>query len=244
MLIANDKDPLGSAFLDYQNDGAAPLITVQFDVAEDDTIDPAYFFRNYEQCPKLEQLALDECRGRVLDVGAGAGSHSLYLQQQGLDVSPIDISPLSVEVMKSRGLEQTQQVDFYDISKGGFDTLLLLMNGVGLVGQLDNFEHFFTHAKTLLNDGGQILLDSSDLIYLFEQEDGAFVIDLNEKYHGEVKFEISYKEIKCEPFDWLYVSQELLIDAAREHGFDCEILMEGPHYDYLARLSCMIKKPH
>lgn len=237
MLIATDKDSVGSALLDFFQSKEDTPITVKMDIADADVLPPSYFFRSYDECPQLEQLALQQARGKVLDIGAGAGSHSLYLQQQGLDVTAIDVSPNSVDVMRQRGLKKAQLINFYDLSSGSFDTLLLLMNGIGLVQTLEGFGTFFAHAKKLLAPNGQILLDSSDLIYMFEEDDGSYLIDLNDKYHGEVVFDLSYKGISGESFNWLYVSKELLIDAAQEHSFDCEILMDGPHYDYLARLS-------
>ena len=237
MLIDIKKDPIGTALLDYYHAAEDTPIQVKMDIAEDDTLAPSYFFRTYEQCPELEQLALQQAKGKVLDVGAGAGSHALYLQQQGLDVTALDVSPKSVEVMRLRGVNEPILMDFYDYQQGRFDTLMFLMNGIGLVQTLDGFSRLFQHAKKLLAPQGQILLDSSDLIYMFEQEDGSYVIDLNETYHGEVEFNLSYKEVKGDAFNWLYVSEELLQDAADENGFDCEIIQQGPHYDYLARLT-------
>jgi len=237
MIMLEGKDPIGSALLDYYKTGEDTPITVKLNIADDDTLPPSYFFRSYDECPELEQLALQQARGKVLDVGAGAGSHSLYLQQKGLDVTPIDVSPHSVDVMRKRGLKNALLTNFFDLPASSFDTLLLLMNGIGLVQKLDGFEAFFSKARTLLAPEGQILLDSSDLIYMFEEDDGSYLIDLSDKYHGEVEFNLSYKDSKGEAFNWLYVSEELLQDAAEANGFDCEIIKQGPHYDYLAKLT-------
>ena len=237
MLIKPNKDPIGSALLNFYQTSNDTAIQVNMDIAEADVLAPSYFFRTYDECPALEQMALQYATGTVLDVGAGAGSHALFLQEKGINVTAIDVSPKSVEVMKKRGLQQVELVDFYDLSAGPFDTLLFLMNGIGLVQTLDGFDAFFEHARTLLAPKGQILLDSSDLIYMFEEEDGSYLIDLNDKYHGEVEFDLSYNEVKGETFSWLYVSEELLMDAAADNGFDCEILQKGPHYDYLAKLT-------
>ena len=237
MLIAKEKDPIGQALLDYlQTEEDSPII-VKMDISEDDELSPSYFFRSYQQCPELEQTALQLARGKVLDVGAGAGSHALYLLEQGFDVTAIDVSPNSVKVMKQRGLKNASLINFYDLKEGQYDTLMLLMNGIGLVQTLSGFDAFFSHAKKLLKAKGQIILDSSDLIYMFEQEDGSYLIDLNESYHGEVEFCLSYKDIQGEPFKWLYVAEELLEDAANKNGFEYELIKQGPHYDYLAKLT-------
>jgi cyclopropane fatty-acyl-phospholipid synthase-like methyltransferase len=237
VIISKDKDPIGLALLDFFDTQEDTSIIVKMDIADEDFLPPSYFFRSYADCPELEQLALQQARGKILDVGAGAGSHSLYLQEQGLDVTAIDVSPNSVEVMQQRGIKNTELVDFYDYQGGSFDTMLLLMNGIGLVQTLDGFEQFFAQARTLLSPNGQILLDSSDLIYMFEEEDGSYLIDMSDKYHGEVEFNLSYKDIKGESFNWLYVAEELLQDAADANGFKCEIIKQGPHYDYLAKLT-------
>ncbi|PCI68393.1 MAG: SAM-dependent methyltransferase [Piscirickettsiaceae bacterium] len=237
MILSDDKDPIGSALIEYLNTADDTPINVKLDVAEDDVLSPSYFFRSFDDCPELEQVALHEAKGKVLDVGAGAGSHSLYLQKQGLEVTAIDVSPNSVDVMQQRGIKNVELIDFYDYQGDSFDTMLLLMNGIGLVQTLDGFDQFFTHARTLLSPNGQILLDSSDLIYMFEEEDGSYLIDMNDKYHGEVEFNLSYKDIKGEPFNWLYVAEELLQDAAEANDFNCEIIKQGPHYDYLAKLT-------
>jgi SAM-dependent methyltransferase len=239
MLLDKTKDPIGSALIEYLNKADDTPITVKLDVADEDTLAPSYFFRQYDQCPELEQIAMQQARGRVLDVGAGAGSHSLYLQEQGLDVTAIDVSPNSVDVMQKRGLPNAILADFYEFSAEPFDTLLFLMNGIGLVQTLDGFDEFFAHARTLLAPNGQIILDSSDLIYMFEEEDGSYLIDMSAQYHGEVEFNLSYKDVQGEPFNWLYVAEELLQDAAEANGFNCEIIKQGPHYDYLAKLTVL-----
>ncbi len=241
MLIDIKKDPIGSALLDYYQQEEDTAITVNLDIADEDSLLPSYFFRRYEAFPELEKEAMQQTKGRVLDVGAGAGSHSLYLQSEGFDVTALDVSPKSVDVMKARGLDSVQLVDFFEYNEGPFDTILFLMNGIGLVKNLEGFKRFFKHVKSLLAPNGQIILDSSDLIYMFEEEDGSYLIDINEVYHGEVEFNLNYKNIKGEPFKWLYVSEELLQDAAEENGFSCDIVRQGAHYDYLARLS--LKKP-
>ena len=189
--------------------------------------------------PKLERTALDLCRGRVLDVGAGAGCHSLALQQKGLDVTAIDISPLSVEVMRCRGVKSAVAADLFDETFAGcYDTVLMLMNGSGIIGRLERMPLFFHRMKQLLAAGGQVLMDSSDLRYVFENEDGSWDIDLNAGYYGELEYQMQYQKVKGEPFDWLYVDFDTLAFHAQANGFRAELVAEGGHYDYLAVLSC------
>ena len=185
----------------------------------------------------VERAALQYAEGRILDVGAGAGCHSLALKHMGKDVTAIDISPLSVAVMNERGVD-ARLVDFYDESYAEkFDTILLLMNGTGIMGNLDNAQKFFASLKRLLNPGGCVYVDSSDLRYLFEEEDGSLMIDLADDYYGLLDYQMQYKDVVGEPFDWLYLDFNTLAYYAENNGFNAEVVAEGEHYDYLARLT-------
>ena len=236
-MLAEGRDPMGQAIRDYSEKGRAGRLRVFSPQFDEDELPVATLFRTEERMPKLEHTALDLCRGRVLDVGAGAGCHSLALQRRGLDVTAIDISPLSVEVMRQRGVESVA-VDLFDKTFAGcYDTVLMLMNGSGIIGRLERMPLFFHRMKQLLAAGGQVLMDSSDLRYVFENEDGSWDIDLNAGYYGELEYQMQYQKVKGEPFDWLYVDFDTLAFHAQANGFRAELVAEGGHYDYLARLS-------
>ncbi|MBR5803648.1 MAG: class I SAM-dependent methyltransferase [Bacteroidaceae bacterium] len=237
-LLSKDKDPMGKAIADFYSNGRADLLRVFSSQFEEDEIPVKQLFRTISQMPGIEQKSLQMAKGRILDVGAGSGCHSLALQDMGKEVLAIDISPLSVETMQSRGVHQVRQINLFDESFcDTFDTILMLMNGSGIVGRLENLPMFFRCMKRLLRPGGSILMDSSDLRYIFEEEDGSFSIDLAAKYYGEVDFQMQYKKIKGEPFDWLYIDFQTLSFYAAENGFHAELIMEGEHYDYLAQLT-------
>ncbi len=238
-LLAEGKDPMGQAIRDYFETGHAGRLRVFSPQFDEDELPVAILFRKEKCMPKLERTALDLCRGRVLDVGAGAGCHSLALQQKGLDVTAIDISPLSVEVMRCRGVKSAVAADLFDETFAGcYDTVLMLMNGSGIIGRLERMPLFFHRMKQLLAAGGQVLMDSSDLRYVFENEDGSWDIDLNAGYYGELEYQMQYQKVKGEPFDWLYVDFDTLAFHAQANGFRAELVEEGSHYDYLAVLSC------
>jgi len=186
--------------------------------------------------PELEKKALHLCSGKILDIGAGSGSHSLYLQENGEDVTALDIKQGFVDVMKKRGVKNVICSDIFDYKGQGFDTLLMLMNGIGFTKNFEGLTVFLKSAKKLLNPGGQIILDSSDLMYLYEEEDGSYAINLNEEYYGEVMYQIEYNNIKGEPFQWLYIDFDNLSLYADQVGFSCEKIFENNHYNYLARL--------
>lgn len=239
----NDKvlipggDPMGAAIYDFHKNGTADVLRVFSSQFEEDEIPVADLFREYYDMPELERIALDEASGEILDVGAGSGCHSVALMKMGKSAVAIDISPLSVEVMKERGVDALQ-VNLYDESfDRKFDTVLMLMNGTGIIGNLDNMPVFFERMKQLLKPGGSILIDSSDLRYLFEEEDGSLMIDLADDYYGQLDYQMQYKDVHGEPFDWLYVDFDTLAFYAEESGFDAVLLAEGEHYDYLAKLT-------
>lgn len=233
-----DKDIFGNAILDYQSGNYTEDIKTYSSLDEEDVIPVPYLFRKYKKMPALEQQALKLCKGRTLDIGCGAGSHSLYLQGKGLDVTALDHSPGAIEACKLRGIEKTVLIDLYEYKGETFDSLLMLMNGIGIVGKLDQLDKFFAHIKTLLKPGGQLLLDSSDIIYMFdEDEDGGYWIPDSDNYYGEVTFIMEYKKEKTAAFPWLYLDYNTLQRAAQSSNFNCELVSEGEHYDYLAKLT-------
>lgn len=230
------KDLLGQAILDYQIQKTPVFVNTCTNITDWDELEIAYFFRAYKAMPKLEQNALDKCTGKVLDVGCGAGSHALYLQQKGVDVTAIDISAHAVETAKKRGVKQVFQLDLMTVSEK-FDTILLLMNGTGIFQTLAQTSAYLQKLKLLLNPGGQILIDSSDLIYLFdEDEDGSKWIPYDGKYYGELNFTLQYKNQE-ESFPWLYLDFNTLQRACLANELSCELIAEGENYDYLARIT-------
>ena len=236
-LLTTTKDPMGAAISDYFNKGHSAKLRVFSSQFEEDEIPVEQLFRSFDEMPPLEQTALQLAKGRILDCGAGSGCHTLALQEMGKEVEAIDISPLSVEVMQKRGIRQAYHINLFDenyLQK--FDTILMLMNGSGIIGKLENMKAFFDKMKQLLNPGGCIYMDSSDLRYLFEDEDGSFLMDLAGNYYGEIDFQMQYKQIKGIPFDWLYVDFQTLSYYASENGFKAELIQEGDHYNYLACL--------
>ncbi|MBO5815952.1 MAG: methyltransferase domain-containing protein [Bacteroidales bacterium] len=236
-VLNSAADPMGAAIYDYYVNGNADTLIVHSSMFEDDEIPVEDLFRTLDAMPLVERIALEQAKGRILDVGAGSGCHSIALKELGKTSVAIDISPLSVEVMMQRGLD-ARQVNLFDESfTEKFDTILMLMNGTGIIGTLDNMPVFFERMKQLLAPGGSILIDSSDLRYLYEEEDGSLMIDLADDYYGQLDYRMEYKDILGEPFDWLYVDFETLAIYAEENGFTTELIEEGDHYDYLAKLT-------
>ncbi|OHX68338.1 class I SAM-dependent methyltransferase [Flammeovirga pacifica] len=236
--LAPENDPMGSgisAFFDSNNEDLC--VKVYSDFSEPDDIPVPLLFREEKDMPEIEVLALDKCRGKILDVGAGAGSHALALQKRGEDVTAMDISMLACNTMKKRGINKVIAGDIYHYDGPKFDSLLMLMNGIGLVGTLDGLADFLLKAKTFLNEGGQLIFDSSDIIHLFEDEDGSYLIDLTAEYYGQIQYWMEFKDIKGPEFDWLYVSYPVLEEYAATAGYDIELLQVGDLNHYLVSLT-------
>ncbi|WP_343590013.1 class I SAM-dependent methyltransferase [Flavobacterium sp.] len=233
------KDLFGKAIFDFYTKNSPEDIITETSISEEDEMSVEYLFRTYNEMPKIEQKALQLAKGKILDVGCGAGSHALSLQnERNLEVTAIDISKKAIETCRLRGIKNAKVENVLDFEGEKFDTILLLMNGTGIFGQLKNCNKYLSKLKSLLNPGGQILIDSSDIIYMFdEDEDGGKWIPSENDYYGELVFNISYKGEKEESFDWLYLDYNTLQNAAIANGLNCELVLEGEHYDYLAKLS-------
>jgi hypothetical protein len=238
MISEPESDPIGQAIFNFHFNKDNTPITVYSQVVEDEELPPDYFFRSYREMPLLERLALKKCTGKTLDIGAGAGCHSLWLQSKKIDVTALEISSLCCKVMENRGIRNIINDSAYRFTQSKYDTILLLMNGIGIARSLDGLLTLLSNLKTKLNPKGKILLDSSDLIYLYEQEDGSFLLDVNAiTYYGEIDYQLTYKTIKGEPFSWLFVDHVTLSELAETIGFKTKVIEYGPHYDYLAELT-------
>lgn len=238
-----EHDVFGKALQEYQQGFTAARLTTYLQIPGytrpiKDTLPVSYLFRGFNEMSELEKKALGHCRGKILDIGCGAGSHSLFLQQQGMDITSLDVSELAVQTCRARGLKKVVHRGLLDYNGIKFDTLLLLMNGIGVAGRLSDLQGFLDHLKSLLDKKGQVLLDSSDIKYMYQDdEDSSFHIPAGPPYYGEGEFVVEYKGEKSHKFPWLYLDYSRLEKAAASRGMKCELLFPGEHYDYLACLS-------
>lgn len=228
------NDPIGFAVQDFVENGSSENILVKSDLCDDDIMPVAYLFRPHELMPELEQIALARCKGRILDVGAAAGCHTIELDALGKEVTALDFSLGCATYLKSLGLN-TIHGDFYAV-KEKYDTLLILMNGIGIAQNLENLPAFLTQLKNCLTVGGIALCDSTDLSYLYQEDDGSMWVDLNSPYHGEMNFQMSYKNVTGEWFKWLYIDFDLLSSFCEEQGLACEKIYQGENDNYLVEI--------
>lgn len=230
------NDPFGEAIHDYFEKGKAPNLIVNSNYTEGEKIAASYFFRTEKEMPAIEITALKNCKGKILDIGAAAGCHSIILQEKGFDVTALEKSERAAGVLKKRGIQKVVCTDIYNFSDSQFDTILLLMNGAGIGKSLTGLKKLLAHLKTVLKEKGRILIDSTDIRYLFEEEDGSFWIDLaNKTYYGEMEYEVKYIK-SFSKFKWLFVDFQELKKVAEKAGFECSLIKNGEHHDYLALL--------
>jgi SAM-dependent methyltransferase len=229
--------PHEAAMLAYHR-GDRDASIVVYDDYERDEVPVAYFFRAPHEFPELEQLALSLCRGRVLDAGAGSGCHTLALQERGLEVVAIEILPGLLDILRERGVRNAQLATWMDLQTDPFDTVLMMMNGMGLAETLPGLRRFFRDARRLVKPDGQVLADSTDVRVYMERRASGRSTRPDGRYLGELHFQLEFQGRKGPPFGQLYVDPETLAQYAHTEGWGCEILLGPDEYGhYLARLT-------
>lgn len=231
------KDLMGRAIWDYYYQENSEDLQTETSISELDDLPVSYLFRDYQEMNALEKKALDLSFGKVLDVGSGAGSHSLYLQNEiKLEVTALDISPKSIEICKARGVKNAICEDLLQFSEKDFDTILLLMNGTGIFQSLEHIDQYLQKLKSLVAENGQILLDSTDILYMYDQDEDGGVLVPATGYYGELDYYLHYKGESELPMKWLYLDFDTLENAAIANGFKIQKI-EQLEDSYLAQLT-------
>ena len=230
------KDVFGKALLDFFLGNNDEDIITSTSISDNDTLSLSYLFRDYNDMPIIEKKALELSHGRILDVGCGAGSHSVYLKNLGYHIKAIDISEGAILVTKYRGIMNAQTLDVLD-ETARYDTILILMNGTGIFQTIKSTPNYLKHLKSLISPGGQILIDSSDIKYMYEGQEEHYLLDTSDKYYGELDYYLSYRGVKETPMKWLFLDFFKLKTMSTSVGLTCELVLRGPYHDYLAKLS-------
>ncbi len=236
-MIAKAWSPHGLALRGFFLGDSESRVIVRDGEGEVEVVPVRIFFRDRGSFSALEEAALDLCRGRVLDVGGGAGCHSLDLQARGFSVCAIDVAPEAVDVMRMRGVKQAYCADIFAFQAEPFDTLLMLMNGIGIVGNLGRLRRFLREVPRLLQPGGQILLDSYDPGWPEDGGDASTVPGHSGGYLGEMRFQLEYQGRRGPFYEWLFVDLPTLRRHAEAEGWSCEGIWHEAEGHYLARLT-------
>lgn len=232
-----EKDILGQAIWDYYDTEEENTLWVHDTLGEKVAMDVGVYYRMPDEMSELELMALSLCKGKVLDVGAGAGCMAIELEIRGHEVLAIDISPLNVKTMQHRGADNAKVADIFTTTfQEKFDTIIMLMNGIGLCGQLGKVPELLNRLKNILSPGGQIIFDSSDVAYLYEDEEE--VVKPQDHYYGEITCAYEYKGVKSAYFKWLYIDRLEMERIATAQGWKFEYVFEDETGQYLARLTC------
>jgi 2-polyprenyl-3-methyl-5-hydroxy-6-metoxy-1,4-benzoquinol methylase len=189
------------------------------------------FYRNKFEISELESIAIDLCKGKTLDIGAGVGSHALILQNKGIDVTAIEISEVACDIMQKRGVKKVVNKDIFQFEGEQFDTIIMMMNGIGLCGDMEGLERFLEHLKKLIQPGGQVIFDSSDIAYLYKADDF-----ISKKYYGEISYQYEYQKVKGNWFKWLYVDFNTLEQIAQKFEWQIELIFEDEMDQFLVRM--------
>ncbi|MFN6946582.1 MAG: class I SAM-dependent methyltransferase [Cytophagaceae bacterium] len=221
----------GLALLDYFTGNDDVSLKLHNTYGEPEDMPVEVYFRSKEDFNSLELMALENSKGRILDIGAGAGSFTIELENAGLDVTALEISPSCCQIMERMGVQNILETDIWDYSDEKYDTLLLMMNGIGLAGSLEKLPDFLLKMKGLLNKEGKIIFDSSDISYLYEGIDKP-----KETYYGEIGYCFEYQEQMGEWFQWLYVDENTLQEICTSVGLKMNILHKNEFDQYLAEL--------
>lgn len=239
----------GRALEDYFAGEHGATLGLHSSLGEHDEIPVAVFFREGDELFPFEEAALALARGRVLDAGAGTGVHSLPLQGRGLDVTAVELVPEAVAIMRARGVRRAVQGDMFQLEAGRFDTVLMLMNGIGPVGTLEGLDRFLRRADRLLRPGGQILADSGEALPVAEagsadegaDESASPEVPLppvdESAYAGEAWIRLEYGGEIGTAFRELYVDQETFARRARAADWRFQPAFEEGMGSYLARLT-------
>jgi SAM-dependent methyltransferase len=201
-----------------------------------DSMSTKEYFSDYEAWSPIEQKAMQFVKGRVLDVGCGAGRHSLYLQEKGFDVVGIDISPLAIKVCRLRGLKKTRvmPIEATNFGQGSFDTVIMMGNNFGLFGSLKKARRFLGKFRRMTSEDALIIASSRDP-YLTNNPAHLHCHRLNKKkgrMSGQVRIRIRYEKYMGKWFDYLMVSREEMKQILTGTGWEVTEFLnsEGPHY--------------
>ena len=225
------KDLFGQALLDFYHNKFHPPLLLHNEYGEPESIPVKRYFIDQNEYSNLETFALQQAYGKVLDIGAATGRHALFLQNQGFDVTAMDISPACIKLMKEVGVKKPLCQDIYSYTSDSFDTILMLMNGVGIAGTIDGLHELLIQLKSVVNQNGHLIVDSTDISYLYDENEKPI-----KSYFGELQFRYEYNSDFDEPFRWLYIDQKKLVEVALDSGWSCQIIYSDQFDSYLARL--------
>jgi SAM-dependent methyltransferase len=231
--------PHGMAMSAFFDGDTKAEVGIRRDDGMEESIPVRHFFRDAPEFTPIENAAIHLCRGRVLDVGAGSGIHSLVLQEKGVPVTSIDISSHAVEIMKQRGVKDAHCADISEFQGGPYDTILLLGRSIGMVETIVGLDRFLDYAQNLVSEEGLMLLDSLDVRVAEDTRHLAYH-EANRKsgrYVGEIRLQFHFQGKNGPNCCWLHVDPDTLKERAVVAGWRYDVILQEESGDYLAKLT-------
>jgi len=238
-MLADHQDAFGHELYDYlKSEGRSPALEIieRDDGYIDASGGPVIYFSEYKKWPSHQKQAMRYARGRVLDIGSGAGRHSLYLQAKGLDVTGMDNSPLAIEVCKLRGLKKTVVTSLNQINSnlGIFDTVLMMGNNFGLFGSFEGARRLLKKLGRITSEKGRIIAETLD-VYKTDNPDHLSYHERNRRkgrMGGQIRIRARYKKYATPWFDYLMVSKQEMENILEGTDWHINKLIEsgGPVY--------------
>ncbi|MBN2157087.1 MAG: methyltransferase domain-containing protein [Candidatus Lokiarchaeota archaeon] len=239
MDTRNAMEPYGHALLDFYYGGEDSPVLIIRDDGYRDEMSVRQYFRTREKFSEIEKKALNECKGKIVDLSAGVGADCLELQNRKFDVTAVEVCPEACEIMRKRGVKKVFCMDLFDFNESGYDTIFLFNRSIGNVQNLEGLERFLEQAKKFLAPRGQIIFDSVDIRYTDNPAHLAYQrrnIDMG-KYFGEIIVRFEYKSIIGPNFGLLHVDPDIVQTYCNKTGWKCNIIYSDEEGNYLAKLS-------
>jgi SAM-dependent methyltransferase len=242
MVLREHQDAYGREIYDYLNELPGHRDVAEIVERDDGYFDtsggPKAYFSEYKHWLPFERKAMRFARGKVLDIGSGAGRHALYLQNKGLEVTAVDNSPLAIEVCRQRGIKHTSITPLNEISAelGIFDTVIMMGNNFGLFGSYKGAKRLLKKLHGITSERGRIIASSGD-VYKTEIPEHLFYQESNRnkgRMGGQLRIRIRYKKYVTPWFDYLRVSKQELEDILENTGWQANKYLDSETAMYIA----------
>ncbi len=238
--MKDHQDAIGHGMLEYYSTGKAMEIIERDDGHFNVSEGFAAYFSEPDLWPDRYKEALKHVHGRVLDIGCGAGMHTLYLQEQGVSVTAVDNSPKAIEVCRLRGVKDARILPITKISRHiePFDSIIMLGNNFGLFANPQRAKRLLQRFNNLTFPGGTLIAESYDP-YQTEDPDHLAYHKLNiqrGRMAGQVRLRVRFRKHKTDWFDYLFVSQDEMLQILEGTGWQLNRFIESTTPAYIAIL--------